>query len=261
MAGIHIEKKSESYQDLYRSSFPGTEDNFDIMQDVTQTLMPLIVEYNSYFAQGNMNACNELLANNPDLVKCFFNADKWNKLRDAILAIERYYLEEVETFINLVAQNTIGLNDNPTEEESLTTSYSSNKVDTLLREEEDKTDKKLETLDSTIKEIITNTENDINAQIKKMNSTVVVELPVSGWSNTLPYTQRVAVAGIKETDEPDIHLYTPKTLPVNEVKLRQKFTGMITDGETEDGYATFYCGAKKPTADFSILLKGVNVNE
>ena len=91
--------------------------------------------------------------------------------------------------------------------------------------------------------------------------TTVVTLPAAGWSAAAPYTQRVAVPGILATDNPELHPYTPKDLAAEELKLRQKFTGMITDGDTEDGYATFYCGVKKPTADFPVLLKGVSASE
>lgn len=94
-----------------------------------------------------------------------------------------------------------------------------------------------------------------------MQRTIVVTLPAAGWSAAAPYTQRVAVPGILATDNPELHPYTPKDLAAEELKLRQKFTGMITDGDTEDGYATFYCGAKKPTADFPVLLKGVSASE
>lgn len=105
--------------------------------------------------------------------------------------------------------------------------------------------------------------NDINAtnvEINKIQRTAVVSLPVSGWSSTVPYSQRVAVSGIKGTDVPEVKVYAPKTLDSASVKLRIKLTAMITAGGTEDGYATFYCGAKKPTADFQVLLKGVSGN-
>lgn len=103
--------------------------------------------------------------------------------------------------------------------------------------------------------------NAITTEINKMQRTVVVDLPASDWSAAAPYNQRVAVPGLKVTDNPELHPYTPKDLAAEELKLRQKFTGMITDGDTEDGYATFYCGAKKPTADFPVLLKGVSASE
>lgn len=94
----------------------------------------------------------------------------------------------------------------------------------------------------------------------RQEGTAVVTLPASGWSQSAPYTQRVAVAGVKAGDDVELKLYAPKNLSAQEAKLRQKQTAMITDGITEDGYVSFYCGAKKPAADFSVLLKGVKVN-
>ncbi|MBE5981529.1 MAG: hypothetical protein E7249_20740 [Paenibacillaceae bacterium] len=89
---------------------------------------------------------------------------------------------------------------------------------------------------------------------------IEINLPVDGWSNTVPYSQKVAVAGIKATDNPILSPCTPKNLEPRAVKLRRKLAGMITDGETEDGYVTFYCGEKKPTEDFSVYLRGVSAN-
>lgn len=104
-------------------------------------------------------------------------------------------------------------------------------------------------------------DNYLREQVARRDRTTVVNLPAAGWSAAAPYTQRVAVPGILATDNPELHPYTPKDISEAELKQRQKFTGMITDGDTEDGYATFYCGAKKPTADFPVLLKGVSASE
>lgn len=103
--------------------------------------------------------------------------------------------------------------------------------------------------------------NGTNIAINRIDRDVVVNLPLSGWSAAIPYTIRVAVSGVKAADNPELHPYTPKDVASATVKLRQKLTGMITDGMTEDGYVTLYCGVKKPTADFAVLLKGVSVNE
>lgn len=89
---------------------------------------------------------------------------------------------------------------------------------------------------------------------------VLVSLPSSGWSDTAPYSQRVAVLGIKELDNPVISPCTPKELEVSSIKSYRKMTAMITDGETEDGYVTFYCGEKRPTEDFMVYLRGVSDN-
>lgn len=110
-------------------------------------------------------------------------------------------------------------------------------------------------------QILLDNDNYLKGQVNRLERIVVVNLPAAGWSAAAPYTQRVAVPGILATDNPELHPYTPKDISADELKQRQKFTGMITDGDTEDGYATFYCGAKKPTANFPVLLKGVSASE
>lgn len=89
---------------------------------------------------------------------------------------------------------------------------------------------------------------------------VVVSLPASGWSDTAPYSQRVAVPGVKASDNPVVSPCTPKELEASTVKIYRKMAAMITDGETEDGYVTFYCSEKKPTEDFKVYLRGVSAN-
>lgn len=75
---IAIEPKSENYVDLPLTNFPIKEDTMKRMTDVNAVLMPVVRQYNTYFADGNLAACNDLLKNNPDVLDCFFNADKWN---------------------------------------------------------------------------------------------------------------------------------------------------------------------------------------
>lgn len=89
---------------------------------------------------------------------------------------------------------------------------------------------------------------------------VEIFLPASGWSSLAPYSQKVMVTGVKALDNPILSPCTPKTLSPEKIKLRRKLTAMITDGETEDNYVTFYCSEKKPTEDFPIILRGVSTN-
>ena len=84
--------------------------------------------------------------------------------------------------------------------------------------------------------------NDINAsntEINRLGNAMVVSLPASGWSGSLPYGQTVAVPGAKATDVVGIHPYTPKELPAATVKQYRKLAGMITDGESGDGTMAF----------------------
>lgn len=234
MAGpITIEPKSEVYEDLPLTNFPVSEDNWSRMTDVNLILMPLVKKYNEYSTAGNLSACNKLIADNPDLLDCFFNADKWNKMRDAVLALERFYLEDIQEFHYNVAQNALGINDNPTEEQLKTTAYSTGFINHALA--------------------------DINAQLNKLQNSVVITLSASKWSQTAPYSQRVAVQGIKASDEPSVYSWTPKTLAADATRQQKKMAALITDGETEEGYITLYCGYKKPITDFKVLVKGVSV--
>lgn len=102
--------------------------------------------------------------------------------------------------------------------------------------------------------------NGISKAINRIDRIVEVSLPHTGWGTSAPYSQRVAVPGLKVTDSPHLLLYAPKTLSAAETKLRIKYTAMVTDGEPEDGYMTFYCGIKKPDGDFVVQLEGVSVD-
>lgn len=233
MAEPKIEPKTDKYEDLPLTQFPLSEDNWSRMSDVNLVLMPLVIKHNEYYAAGNLDACHKLIADNPGLLDCFFNAQKWNELRDAILALERYYLEEVEKFIYAVAQNALGINDNPTDEQLLTTAYSTGYINTVI--------------------------NNVNTQLNKIQNSIVITLLVSDWSDSAPYSQRIAVSGLKASDEPGVYPWTPKTLTADATKTQRKMAALITSGETEDDYITLYCGYKKPTADFQVILKGVSI--
>jgi hypothetical protein len=89
---------------------------------------------------------------------------------------------------------------------------------------------------------------------------VKVKLEVGNWSSKAPYCQKIPVTGIKESDNPILSPCTPINLDAATVKAGRKMAGMITAGETENGYITFYCSEKKPTEDFSVYLRGVSTN-
>jgi len=79
---------SNLYPDL-ENKFPEQIDDFEKFQDPSLTSISLINEYYSYFDSGNLQAANELLENNPSLKRMIINAESLNKLRDAILSVQR----------------------------------------------------------------------------------------------------------------------------------------------------------------------------
>lgn len=103
-------------------------------------------------------------------------------------------------------------------------------------------------------------QNDVNAitgEINRMTREVEVTLRASGWSASAPYTQTVAVEGLTAGDNPILVKVIPAGATPEQVKAYNKAFGMIDDGDTADGQATFRCFNKKPAVDMTVGLKGV----
>lgn len=103
-------------------------------------------------------------------------------------------------------------------------------------------------------------QNDVNAitgEINRMTREVEVTLRASGWSASAPYTQTVDVPGLTAGDNPILVKVIPAGATPEQVKAYNKAFGMIDDGDTADGQATFRCFNKKPAVDMTVGLKGV----
>ena len=149
-----IEKVDVGNVDTPLTKFPVSIDTFPRKSDVTISMLPLVLQYNNYYQSGNISAANQLIEANPELEYCLFNAKGHNEIRDAIIAIEYYLLNQVETFYNEiasdtealynqisehaeeVAKNAIGINDNPEEGSANVVAYSAQKVDSLISDVE-----------------------------------------------------------------------------------------------------------------------------
>ena len=93
-----------SYEDLPRSTLPVQIDNIDEMQDITADLLELQNQFYSFINAGNLAGAKTLLNNNPQLLPCLFNADKYNALRDTIVALQRMYLGDIQDYIMNISQ-------------------------------------------------------------------------------------------------------------------------------------------------------------
>lgn len=101
---------------------------------------------------------------------------------------------------------------------------------------------------------------DFKKWMAGISNEVEVTLPASGWSGSAPYTQTVAVPGLKSTDKIKLMSAVKKDTPAETVQTWEKMSGMIKAGEALNGQAVFYCPLKKPTKDFKIKLVGVSIN-
>lgn len=99
--------------------------------------------------------------------------------------------------------------------------------------------------------------NATNKAVNALNHVNPVTLLASGWSATAPYTQTVAVEELTAEDNPILVKVIVDAATPEQVKAYNKAFGMIDDGNTTDGKATFICYNKKPTIDLTVGLKGV----
>lgn len=96
---------STKYPDLSETLFPDALDIITRMSDITYTDLDLIKQYNTYISAGNFESAQQLLADNPGLQNKIFNAEKFNKLADSIMAVQRFFKDDVETYITDVGDN------------------------------------------------------------------------------------------------------------------------------------------------------------
>ena len=91
---------STTYTDLTETQFPDKVDDLSRMSDLTTSDLTLVNQYYTYYNAGNLAAAAQLLIDNPTLTNKIFNAAKFNILRDALIALQRYYKSDVQTYID-----------------------------------------------------------------------------------------------------------------------------------------------------------------
>lgn len=88
------------YPDLNFTSFPNTLDNIALKSNITNsTDAGLVEQIQNYILAGNFSAAANILNTNPQLNGKIFNANDFNTLRDAILALERFYKNDVSLYV------------------------------------------------------------------------------------------------------------------------------------------------------------------
>ena len=123
----------------------------------------------------------------------------------------------------------------------------------------DALENKLNTLKTSVNEDVENKintlENKINQKLKKVT---VVRVRASEFSSTAPYIAYIAVQGIKDTDAPLIsHYVSDVVTDADATKKAWKAYGCIDRVETDNNVILIKCYRKKPTSDFSIMVKEV----
>lgn len=216
----------EQYEDTPLTNFPCSEDNWSRMSDLSVSLLAVAKKYSELYNTGNIDSANALLEQNPDLKSALFTPHRWNQIRDAIIALERFFLKDVDNMITKVAQNTIGINDNAVGDEANTNTYSATKIN----------------------EKINNLQNQFT-QVRQ------ITLSAIGWSDSAPYSQKVTLDDIKSSYSPLISIDDSQSKADKKSQLKQlnKYVDRV---ETYDGYLLFQCDERIPTIDINLLVKG-----
>lgn len=94
---------SELYPDLVYSQFPQDIDKFDYLSDINTEQLSLMNQYKLYLTYNDLTSAQKLLLDNPSLNSTIINAEKMNKLIDAIKATQRLYKDDIQSYlVNLV---------------------------------------------------------------------------------------------------------------------------------------------------------------
>lgn len=89
------------YTDL-DSRFPAELDTIEDFIDPDLSSLSIISQYENAVASGNLSAAAQILSANPTLKRMIVNAENLNKIKDAIIAVQRYYLSDLQGYLDNV---------------------------------------------------------------------------------------------------------------------------------------------------------------
>lgn len=96
---------STKYPDLSLTNFPNSLDQFTTFLNIVSSDGPLIGQYQSAMQNGNTTLANQILTQIPQATQKIITAVDLNTLSQAMLAIERFYLNDIEPYIDDLHQS------------------------------------------------------------------------------------------------------------------------------------------------------------
>lgn len=92
---------STTYTDLTQTNFPDSVDNITLKSNITNASdAVLIAQIQSAILAGDFSTASKILQDNQQLNGKIFTANDYNQLRDAIIALERFYKNDITDYIN-----------------------------------------------------------------------------------------------------------------------------------------------------------------
>lgn len=91
---------STLYPDLDFTNYPGELDNFELKSNITNsTDAQLVAQIQTAILAGDFVNASAILNANPQLNGKIFSANDYNQIRDAVLALERFYDNDIYGYI------------------------------------------------------------------------------------------------------------------------------------------------------------------
>ena len=91
---------STTYSDLTFTNFPEAVDTFTTMLDITAADASALLAYQNAMESGNVTQANAALAGMTDAQKKIITASQINKLTNAIIALQRFYSSNIQSYIS-----------------------------------------------------------------------------------------------------------------------------------------------------------------
>lgn len=96
-------KISTLYPDL-DNKFPVEVDDFEKFLDPDISSLSAIQTYYQYYNNKDLISANAVLEANPLLKRMIVNAANLNKLRDAVISLQRYYLDDIRDYVTNIVK-------------------------------------------------------------------------------------------------------------------------------------------------------------
>nr|DAF59701.1 MAG TPA: hypothetical protein [Siphoviridae sp. ct0Wl9] len=96
---------STKYPDLSLTNFPNSLDQFTTFLNIVSSDGPLIGQYQSAMQNGDTTLANQILTQIPQATQKIITAVDLNTLSQAMLAIERFYSNDIEPYIDDLHQS------------------------------------------------------------------------------------------------------------------------------------------------------------
>lgn len=191
-----------SYADLEYSKFPAEVDSWQNSEDVTAEYLSLANDYKTALLSGSYTNAQNILNANPRLKHMIFKAEDINKLKQAIMAVERLFTEDIDDLLQTYSDKATTEADKATtaaNNASISEKNSSDSKDIAISKANE-ANQLVENL-KTLKGTLPNNFTEYTKQVLEHNSDSSahqdIRKEIEDSKYTLPVATAIALGGVK----------------------------------------------------------------